>query len=114
LNEVFHKEKLICPAKLPRSIQQRVKKVALHTYQVIGCRDYARVDMRLDKNNNIFVLEVNPNPDLTEGVGFMASANAAGIPFSEVLRMIVEEALKRGTSQASRASLKRVDAPLEV
>jgi D-alanine-D-alanine ligase len=114
LNEVFHKEKLICPAKMARSVQQRVKKVALHTYQVMGCRDYARVDMRLDKNDNLFVLEVNPNPDLTDGAGFMASAKAADLAFSEVLRVIVEEALKRGTNPSSVASLKRVDAPLEV
>jgi len=114
LNEVFHMGKLVCPAKLPRSIQQRVKKVALHTYQVMGCRDYARVDMRLDKNDNLFVLEVNPNPDLTEGVAFMASAAAAGISFSEGLRMIVEEALKRGSAPDARASQEKVDAPLEV
>jgi hypothetical protein len=41
--------------------------------------------VRLDKNDNPFVLEVNPNPDLTEGVAFMASAAAAGISFSEAL-----------------------------
>jgi len=81
---------------------------------VMGCRDYARVDMRLDKNDNLFVLEVNPNPDLTEGVAFMASAAAAGISFSEALRMIVEEAIKRGSPPSTNASHNKVDAPLEV
>jgi D-alanine-D-alanine ligase len=114
LSEVFHMGKLVCPAKLPRSIQQRVKKVALHTYKVMGCRDYARIDMRLDKSDNIFVLEVNPNPDLTEGVAFMASSAAAGISFSEALRMIVDEALKRGSPPAAKTSPVKVDAPLEV
>jgi D-alanine-D-alanine ligase len=111
LNEVFHKGRLVCPAKLAGSIRQRVKKVALQTYQVMGCRDYARVDMRLDKNDSPFVLEINPNPDLTEGVGFMASANAAGISFSKALRMIVEEALKRESSPAARLSQKGVNSP---
>jgi D-alanine-D-alanine ligase len=114
LSEVFHTGKLVCPAKLPRSTHQRVRKVALQTYQVMGCRDYARVDMRLDKSDNIFVLEVNPNPDLTEGVGFMASSAAAGISFSEALRMIVDEALKRGSAPAAKTSPVKVDAPLEV
>jgi D-alanine-D-alanine ligase len=113
LSEVFHMGKLVCPAKLPRSIQQRVKKVALHTYQVLGLRDYARIDMRLDKNDNLFVLEVNPNPDLTEGVAFMASAEAAGISFSEALRMIIEEALKRRSELSAQASQKGVNAPRE-
>jgi len=114
LSDVFHLGKLVCPAKLPRSTQQRVKKIALHTYQVMGCRDYARIDMRMDKNDNLFVLEVNPNPDLTEGVAFMASAAAAGIPFSQALRMIVEEAVKRGSPPSTTASSQKVDAPLEV
>ncbi|MCC6396007.1 MAG: D-alanine--D-alanine ligase, partial [Bacteroidetes bacterium] len=44
-----------------------------------------------------FVLEVNPNPDLTEGVSFMESAEKAGLSFSRTLRMIVEFALARKT-----------------
>ncbi|MDH4197202.1 MAG: ATP-grasp domain-containing protein, partial [Candidatus Aminicenantes bacterium] len=90
LRDEFHQGKLVCPAKLSRSVQQKVRKAALRTYQVMGCRDYARVDMRLDKDDNLFVLEVNPNPDLTEGVAFMASVKAAGLTFSAGLRMIVE------------------------
>lgn len=104
LSEAFHLGKLVCPAKLSRAVHRRVKKIALQTYQVLGCRDYARIDMRLDKNDDVFVLEVNPNPDLTEGVAFMASAAAAGISFSEGLRIIVEEALKRTPSPPKDAS----------
>lgn len=113
LSKAFHMGKLVCPAKLSRSIQRRVKKVALHTYQVLGCRDYARIDMRLDKNDNLFVLEVNPNPDLTEGVAFMASAAAAGISFSEALRMIIEEALKRAAPPAANTTPAKTEAPPE-
>jgi D-alanine-D-alanine ligase len=100
LHAAFHMGKLVCPARLSRSIRQKVNKVALQVYQALGCRDYARIDMRLDRQNRLFVLEVNPNPDLTEGVGFIASAKAADISFSGAVRMIVEEALARG--RASR------------
>jgi D-alanine-D-alanine ligase len=96
LHEAFHLGELICPASLTRSVQEKLDSIALRTYQIMGCRDYARIDMRLDQRNRIFVLEVNPNPDLTEGVGFMASARAAGLSFSDTLRLIVEEALERG------------------
>jgi D-alanine-D-alanine ligase len=95
LHEDFHKGELVCPAKLSRTVARRAQAIALRTYQVMGCRDYSRIDMRLDRQNRIFVLEVNPNPDLTEGVAFMASAGAAGLSFSETLRLIVEEAWQR-------------------
>jgi len=96
MHEVFHKGELVCPARLSRAVQKRVKNLALRTYQAMGCRDYARIDMRLDDHNRLYVLEVNPNPDLTAGVAFMASAEAAGLSFSQTLRRIVEEALARG------------------
>jgi D-alanine-D-alanine ligase len=112
LSEAFHLGKLVCPAKLSRAVQQRVRKIALRTYQALGCRDYARIDMRLDKNDNLFVLEVNPNPDLTEGVAFMASAAAAGMSFSEALRKIVEEALKRAPAPPDSTSAGKASAPL--
>ena len=64
---------------------------------VTSCRDYARIDMRLSKNNKPYVLEVNPNPDLTEGVSLMESAEAAGLSFSKTLRKIVDFALERRT-----------------
>jgi D-alanine-D-alanine ligase len=62
---------------------------------VTNCRDYARVDIRLGKGGVPYVLEVNPNPDLTEGVSFMDSAENAGLGFSETLRKIVNFALER-------------------
>jgi D-alanine-D-alanine ligase len=98
LHEAFHLGKLVCPAKLSRAVMAKVKRTALRAYQALGCRDYARIDMRLDRQNRLFVLEVNPNPDLTQGVGLIASAKAAEIPFPAALRMIVEEALKRGVA----------------
>jgi D-alanine-D-alanine ligase-like ATP-grasp enzyme len=51
--------------------------------------------MRLDRNLQPFVLEINPNPDLTEGVSFMESAEEAGLSFSQTLNMIAEFALER-------------------
>lgn len=95
LDEVYHRVHTICPAEISPRALKRVEDVALRAYALTGCRDYARLDIRLAKRNQPFVLEVNPNPDLTEGVSYMESAEAGGHGFSECLRLIVEFALER-------------------
>jgi D-alanine-D-alanine ligase len=94
-HETYHRTIPICPAHLSKRIERRVKEIALKAYQIIGCRDYARVDIRLDRKDRPFVLEVNPNPHLAEGMGLMRSAEAHGLSFGETLRKIVEFALAR-------------------
>ncbi len=94
-HESYHKTIPKCPARLPKKIELRAKEIALNTFKIMGCRDYARVDMRLDKDNELKVLEVNPNPDLTEDAGFMRSAGAAGYTYAQALKRIVMFALAR-------------------
>jgi len=95
LDESYHKVHTACPAKLTRRQLKRVEKIALDAYRTLWCRDYARLDLRLGKDNQVYVLEVNPNPDLTESVSFMESAEKAGLSFSQTLAKIVEFALHR-------------------
>ena len=63
----------------------------------MGCRDYARLDIRVSKKDEPYVLEVNPNPDLTEGVSFMESAEEVGLTFPGTLTSILEMAKARKT-----------------
>ncbi len=95
-HEAYHKTIPICPSILPKRIEQKAKTIALKAFKEMGCRDYARVDMRLDKDKELYVLEVNPNPDLTEGMGFMRSAEAAGISYIKALKKIIRFAYERG------------------
>jgi D-alanine-D-alanine ligase len=95
LEEVYHQVFTICPARLSRRALRRVQVAALAAYRATGCRDYARLDLRLTRAEQPFVLEVNPNPDLTESVSFMESAEQAGYGFEDALRVIVELALER-------------------
>ncbi len=94
LAEVYHRVHAICPASLPKRLFQKVEKVAIQAYRITRCRDYARIDIRV-KDNKPYVLEVNPNPDITEGVSFMDSAEQAGYSFEQALTKIVEFALER-------------------
>ena len=95
LEETFHRVHAFCPAKLTRRVEKKVKAAVLETYKITGCKDYARLDIRLTKDNKVFVLEVNPNPDLTAGVSLMESAEHFGLSFGETLSKIVECALRR-------------------
>lgn len=94
-HEAYHKTIPSCPANLPIGVEMKAKEIAIASFKAMECRDYCRVDMRLTKDNEIYVLEVNPNPDLTEGAGFMRSAEAAGYTFDQVLEKIIGFALDR-------------------
>lgn len=95
LEESFHRVHAICPAKLTKRLEKKVKSAVLEAYKITECYDYARLDLRITEDNKVFVLEVNPNPDLTEGVSYMDSAEHYGLSFGETLAKIVECALSR-------------------
>lgn len=91
-----------CPALLSPSAEERVKDIALRAYKLMGCRDYARVDIRLAKNNKPYVLEVNPNPDLSDDAGFYRSAKTYGYTYAEMIGHIVECAIERHPTLGKR------------
>lgn len=85
----------VCPANIPPNIEAEMKDIALQAYNIMGCRDYARVDMRLSKENKPYIIEVNPNPDISDDAGFIRSARTYGYDFDEIVGKIVDFALKR-------------------
>jgi D-alanine-D-alanine ligase len=91
----YHHVHSICPAMIDSKTEKLVREQALRAFKATGCRDYVRIDLRLGKDGIPYVLEINPNPDLTEGVSFMESAEKAGLSFSETLVRIVACALER-------------------
>ncbi len=91
----------ICPAQVSTRMERRIKDIALRSYTCIGCRDYARVDMRSDHKGNLYVLEVNPNPDISPKAGFARAANAAGHSYAEMILLICQAAMERGAKVAT-------------
>ena len=85
----------VCPAQLTAAQEAEMKDTALRCFRLVGCRDYARIDFRMTDEGEIFVLEVNPNPDISDDAGFARSARAYGLTFSETVGKIVESALER-------------------
>lgn len=89
----------ICPAPLPVDVEMNVKNAALRAYKLMGCRDYARVDIRLSKDMKPFVLEVNPNPDLSDDAGYFRSARTYGMSYADAIGKIVGFAVDRRTDK---------------
>ncbi|MBI5345364.1 MAG: ATP-grasp domain-containing protein [Deltaproteobacteria bacterium] len=84
-----------CPADIPESLRDELQGVALKAYEIMGCRDYARVDMRLGEDGNIKVLEVNPNPDISSDAGLARAAMASGMDYKAFIAEIVNIAWAR-------------------
>ncbi len=74
-------------------LHKEIDKVVIDCWNVFKLHGYARVDMRVDDNGNIYVLEVNANPCITEDSGFYAASEEKGYTFPDVLERIVENAL---------------------
>jgi D-alanine-D-alanine ligase len=85
----------IIPAHLSGRTAQTVRRCALAAWRQIGCRDYARVDFRMDDKDNIFILEINLNPDISPDAGFAAALQAGGITYEKFIDMLINNALLR-------------------
>jgi D-alanine-D-alanine ligase len=88
----------LCPAVLSKEHEESINDVALRAYQIMDCRDYARVDIRLSPEGVPYVLEINANPDISRDAGMSRSAKAAGLTYSELIGRIVELAWSRSLS----------------
>jgi len=93
-----------CPVDdLEPEVVAHVQSVALRAYQTLGCRDYARVDMRLDvQTGEPYILEVNPNPDLADGCAFAQCIRASGRTYAQAIQEIVGFALDRARKKPKR------------
>lgn len=88
----FHNTPRKIPADLPADVAERVRELAKAAWAALGCRDYVRVDFRLDERLNPYILEVNPNPDISPDAGFAAALDAGGIAYERFVAMMLENA----------------------
>jgi D-alanine-D-alanine ligase len=85
--------RFVCPAELDSELGARAAKVALDAFQLLGCSGFARVDLMLDTSDGeLYVLEVNPIPGLTETSLLPQAADAAGIGFDRLIELILAAA----------------------
>ena len=86
----------VCPPVITETERAGIKNTVEKSFSIAGCQGYARVDMRMDAAGNIYVLEVNPNPDISPDSGAALQAKTAGINYTEFIEKIVKLALEAG------------------
>ena len=86
----------VCPAELPEPITARAQALAVATYDLLGCHGVARVDMMLEEaTSELFVLETNVIPGMTDTSLLPQAAEAAGIGFEALVERMLELAFER-------------------
>lgn len=79
---------------LPEGAAERVARLGKRIYRVLGLSGYARLDLRMRDDGQLFVLEANPNPDLSHDEDFSQAADAGGIPYNPLIRRILSLGLR--------------------
>jgi D-alanine-D-alanine ligase len=82
-----------CPADLPRALTRQLERIALTAWRAVGGQGYGRADFRIDRSGRPWLLEVNPNPDISPGAGLARMAGVAGMDYAALVRRLCEIAL---------------------
>lgn len=89
----------ICPAKIDEKLDAQIKATALNAYKALQCKDWSRIDVRLDANGTPNIIEINPIPGILptpeDNSCFPKSAFAAGYNYNEMILAVLNSALKR-------------------
>jgi len=92
--DIFH-----CPAKVSKEIYSNIEKVCKDAFKVLRLRDWARIDIRLDKNNIPNIIEINPLPgilpDPKDNSCYPKASRQAGMDYNKMINTVLETAMKR-------------------
>jgi D-alanine-D-alanine ligase len=91
----FQHMPVVCPARVEPELEMCITLTAQQAWAAIGCRNYARVDVRVSEAGIPYVIEVNCNPDLSPDAGFSRSAQAGGYSYRDMVLHIVELTLRQ-------------------
>jgi D-alanine-D-alanine ligase len=80
--------------ELPETRAEEIQHLCKRAYRALELSGYARIDLRLEENGNVWVLEANPNPQIARGEDFAASAEKVGLSYETVLQRIINLGLR--------------------
>lgn len=88
-----------CPAKVTKSLEQKIKQTALSAYHILRCKDWSRVDIRLDAKNRPNIIEINPLPGIlpnpVDNSCYPKAARTAGLNYNDMINQVLYAAAKR-------------------
>ena len=82
------------PAMLDETDLRELEQNCMKAYRIFGCLDYARFDVRL-RNGTFYVLDINPNPDITQETSIVQSAELAGYSYGRMISHLIHLAALR-------------------
>lgn len=89
----------ICPARLSRKEELKISQAVLKTYRALRGRDFARIDLRMDKHGNVFILEINSIPGIAsnekENNSMPKAVKSIGWSYRDMIESIINSALQR-------------------
>jgi D-alanine-D-alanine ligase len=86
----------VCPVDLGPELTRRVTQAARLAWDTLaGAQGYGRVDLRVTEQGEVYVLEVNPNPDISSDAGLARMGRARGWDYGDLILKVVEESLQR-------------------
>jgi D-alanine-D-alanine ligase len=91
----YQKSKPVCPAPLEAEMKKRLEQIAMQVFKLFECRDYARVDFRVDQDGRMYVIDVNPNPDISPQSGMSRQIKVKGMTYKHFIGGVIEKALQR-------------------
>lgn len=81
-----------CPAEIDDTLKNKIEDICKRTYKVLNCKDWARIDVRLDANGNPNIIEINPLPGILpkpeDNSCFPKAARAAGLTYSDLINSV--------------------------
>jgi D-alanine-D-alanine ligase len=93
--EAYRQSQPKVPDDLEEKTVQMLQETAVAAYQALGLRDYARIDIRMDRKKKAYVLEVNPNPYLLSTAELALAAKQSGRNYTDLVGEIVKAAAER-------------------
>ena len=76
-------------AELDKQLMEKIGRLGKRIYRVLGINGYARIDMRLSENGEVYVLEANANPDIAYGEELSLAAEVAGLSYEQLLQKVI-------------------------
>jgi D-alanine-D-alanine ligase len=96
----------VCPADIAPDLAKRLGDVAREAWVHMSAGEgYGRVDLRVNDEGQVYVLEVNPCPDLSSNAGLARMGRAFGWSYDDLVMQIVDETLMRSQSHSAAAAL---------